>query len=947
MAYELSLQNERRRQPQDIPQEPFNQFTMYKMKVDEQMEARMTEEMNIDEMAQTLEEVLMNCAEEVFPRKTKLKKKHYIQEETWNTIELRNAMWPAIRNAGKAMGIPKWESLFREKRKEHREATDLDDMDLQVITAIVNSHNKDFATVRTAWTTWRKWDEIRRLCKQMVKQDKLREYDKILAEAAQQQDELDLKGIWKCVDRLASKKHRSNSGMMGKKGKWCMTDEAELQAVQEHMETNLHGKAIPEEDIYKEEHRKQLQRHHPAEGEKEWFGSAEVKSSMRRSNLSKQTPSWTATAAMWRMAEDTTTPWLQKIWQGIGQQGRLPYLWETLQTFRLPKQGKDPRHVENRRGVSTPVSAARGYLACLQTRFKEAVSDVWGDCEFGGLPGRSTTHAMLMLDEFIHRARRAHKSFMVYFGDEVRAFDRVLRTDIADSIYKHVENTDLADRLVMRMERTIYSTTQGEAKINVVVKEGTVQGDPCAGLYYSLAKHDLQEEVIAKRSQASQMGVTMTGIIHEEEDNKIIDLSTSFFVDDEMDMEIIEDPEDVKTRLSPIFECQQQHGIATNYGKSNLFIKFFGQGTKRKQARFKQGWTYEHNKKIPTNNSMKYLGGIFHVNSTTVHDITHKINQAKQASARLHRLLKSQSLEIRQRVMFYKVIVRAILTYGAEIRLYPARQIKRLETYQMKILQLIKGVPTFISKQSSRSLREELEVPSIDTFLRWKRLRWWHNVIKDTNNLRAVRAIIFGKFEWEAQWPSQVNSARIRLLLEDLEEYVRATGNRPPEGLGFNQITFQWFGLQAPGSLEKVVGFHSQIEENLSAPMFGPHLEPNFACPDCSMKFNTHKQLQTHRYKSHGVRNPLREAIASPYCPVCRSTFTSLQGARQHFEKICGLKLSESEIAALQADARRKREAERTGQNSNTTSEQPPGPSVMVLLHLNAARNRREAQAGA
>lgn len=205
----------------------------------------------------------------------------------------------------------------------------------------------------------------------------------------------------------------------------------------------------------------------------------------------------------------------------------------------------------------------------------------------------------------------------------------------------------------------------------------------------------------------------------------------------------------------------------------------------------------------------------------------------------------------------------------------------------------------------------------------------------------------FNRSRPQEDGPSQVNSARIKLFLKDLAKYVMTSGRRPHEEIGFDHATFQWFGLQTPGTIDTVLDFNSEIEESIAAPMFGPYMEPTHECPTCSMKFQSHKQLQTHRYKAHGVRNPLREAINSPQCPVCRASFTSVHGARQHFEKICGLTLNANEIAALQADARQKRETEQSRQSSQASTDQPSGPSVMVLLHLNAARTRREAQAGA
>jgi hypothetical protein len=53
---------------------------------------------------------------------------------------------------------------------------------------------------------------------------------------------------------------------------------------------------------------------------------------------------------------------------------------------------------------------------------------------------------------------------------------------------------------------------------------------------------------------------------------------------------------------------------------------------------------------------------------------------------------------------------------------------------------------------------------------------------------------------------------------------------------------------------------------------------------ECGLALGPHKDRTTHQMRKHGLRNVERFSIVTNQCPVCYSTFRSMDAARQHLQ---------------------------------------------------------------
>ena len=61
-------------------------------------------------------------------------------------------------------------------------------------------------------------------------------------------------------------------------------------------------------------------------------------------------------------------------------------------------------------------------------------------------------------------------------------------------------------------------------------------------------------------------------------------------------------------------------------------------------------------------------------------------------------------------------------------------------------------------------------------------------------------------------------------------------------------------------------------------------------CDKCPLKFSSEQSIALHRFKTHGVKNQMRQYIASTFCPICLRQFWTRERAVNHIRyrsKVC------------------------------------------------------------
>ena len=286
----------------------------------------------------------------------------------------------------------------------------------------------------------------------------------------------------------------------------------------------------------------------------------------------------------------------------------MPCQSATSCTFWINKPGKDPSFIANRRGINAVEPIAKAYLTTLGDEISKIVADTWHPTEFGGLPERGTTHAIVIAAELTHRLRRNKIHHALFLGDEERAFDNQDRNRIASALIKHAGDTPTVKRLLQRLNYTVYQSTAGETPACAVIREGSIQGDPNGPLLYALANHDYASELIEAHANISMIGSRST-IFPQDSRRHPVTLQTLFYLDDELDIIPFYQASEVKEHLQRTFDIQDDWKKKLNYNKCSVLFKISGRGSKKVRSTIGSTFKVGNRKPIPVAKCVKYLGG--------------------------------------------------------------------------------------------------------------------------------------------------------------------------------------------------------------------------------------------------------------------------------------------------------------------------------------------------
>jgi uncharacterized C2H2 Zn-finger protein len=192
--------------------------------------------------------------------------------------------------------------------------------------------------------------------------------------------------------------------------------------------------------------------------------------------------------------------------------------------------------------------------------------------------------------------------------------------------------------------------------------------------------------------------------------------------------------------------------------------------------------------------------------------------------------------------------------------------------------------------QTAEYVRASAGVPSVDSWLRYLRLRWWVGVLRGGEDTVAVRAVMFGSLH-DGSFADLANPPWFRRPhLVQLARDVRVLGSflapgiPPPPQAGAGLL--RWL-VEVPRSFFRAVLSPTPLPGlgRGAPPGFEAGQAPGFGvpCPECGVAFDTNKGMQAHRRVAHGVRDVRRDLVTTERCPACLRLFSSIAEARRHF----------------------------------------------------------------
>ena len=398
-----------------------------------------------------VDEALASAATRVYPP-VSAPQKSWITDTTWQLVLHRRTAWHAYRDPRRSR-VPSLRNLWQ------------------------------------AWKAHCAWRKAHQAAQRALRADKRAHLETQAQVAAEAADRGDHRTTYAVIRQLIPTPFRAFRGLRTPSGALARTTAEECDFWRHHMldtfgawEGSPHWEPLP-----------------PCMGPP-LLTTMDVLSALRKRKLGKAGPSGAPCIEAVRLAEAALAPHLNVMWNHIASQGTMPLEWRTSQLVWIPKPGKPADNPEHLRGIHLihPIGAA--YCTALQRRARHELRHLWGPTEHGALPRRSTKDPLAVIRMLMARAQLCKQSFVCYFGDLRKAFDKVARSQVLQTFRDLLPAGPLQRALVDRHVGLGTSIAVDSEAIFFCPPHGVAQGDALGPLAFVATYHRYCHQLDAVRN---------------------------------------------------------------------------------------------------------------------------------------------------------------------------------------------------------------------------------------------------------------------------------------------------------------------------------------------------------------------------------------------------------------------------------------------------------------
>ena len=789
------------KQPVPIDTEMRNKTEQLRAKIKENMEqhdqifsdTKPRNEKNIDEMAEILHKATIDAITTTFPyTKTVTIKQDYITNEVWGRISNRQQRWKDI----------------------------LDHAIKPKLRNLVDYTRRTFQALKL----YAAWHREKRETQKQVHEAKRKHLDNALKKVSEGNSLQTIRDRHKLLRQFAPKPRGQIQQIKTNNGKYAHTTEQETQAYDEMIATIWEGERLAEHDI---DNRSITQPDIHKQPKHLDVTTADVISAYRKCKTRKAMKTGTRPAEALHMAADITAPYEKELWKTIAYQRRIPQQWALSDVTLLPKPGKDPSTLTNRRAINKIDSGLKAYSTYIQRCTapliqKESVG------EWGGLQHKGIRQPLLIVETMIQRAKRVKIDLALFAGDIDKAFDSADHEKLAEALPQFIPHPDYPC-LIEDRHNSIYFRFQLSDRTEVIyrIPKGAVQGcslGPLAfTLYYrSFLRHlasqrtDQQHKIMEFQidpqriyrwyehddkttypSQSEHQDPRLCqgpadSDVRRPNNNNIQQIQNSSaqqlyqtpaphwmnktnmhsltFVDDHFEMWATKSANEIRQIFQPFVESQKTYKLTTNFKKTQIAIVPRGRQAKKRIASFGGKFKINKGEFVQLTNQITYLGSIITTNGSSAPAVQHRITLAKSSHARLTpKVYRSRIYPMKMKIELYKQHELTVLLSGLDTKVLSLQDIDKLERFQMRSIRHIAQSQSHITKETNHNLRRRLNVPTVTSKLQVQRLRMLKDIFTYPTANQQVLAVLFGTVQWDQTTPTTNNSPQIKQLWHDIE----------------------------------------------------------------------------------------------------------------------------------------------------------------------------------
>ncbi len=421
---------------------------------------------------------------------------------------------------------------------------------------------------------------------------------------------------------------------------------------------------------------------------------------------------------MLKYGGEALAQWLHRVITAVWRNGRSPADWKRALIVPILKKG-DPAVLDNYRGISLQSLPGKVYALVLRKKFEQWAASQLSEVQCGFRRGRGCADAIHCLRSISETAVAFKRPISACFFDISKAYDSADR-----SVATRVLRSRGAPQKLVELLHDLHVDTQCALRdcrdspaAWFTVRTGFKQGDVNAPTLFNLYVDTILrccEPLV--RQLGVRIGFSDGGHLRECRRPTHMELIWIFMYADDIVL-LAEDPSALQQGMNIMDDTFRQWGMIFSIPKTKVMVMGPTAGN---EYHFTLRDT-----SVEVVRSFKYLGCICASDSSIDLELAHRLSSANFAFFRLGKtgIWGSRDISRNTQCTIFKTVVLTTLLYCCELWALTAKDVNRLEVFQMKCLRRIYGV-SLLQKIRNTKIREHCGVPALTCVLRYRRLKW-------------------------------------------------------------------------------------------------------------------------------------------------------------------------------------------------------------------------------
>lgn len=397
------------------------------------------------------------------------------------------------------------------------------------------------------------------------------------------------------------------------------------------------------------------------------------------------------------------TAFLANIFNACLRLGYFPNNWKHAHILMFHKHGKSKNECGSYRPISLLPTLSKLLEKVISYRLNLFLDEnhTIPPTQFGFRRGHSATYQLQRISEIIEQGFEKKQYTTAAFLDITKAFDKVWIEGLkykllhigcphylASILFSFLEDRSFAVK--------INATLSCTKNIHAGVPQGSILGPTLFNIYVYDIPHNTNNQIATFADD--------TALITQNED---INLAT----------------QQLQISLDRLNIWLNKWGITLNSSKCMIKVFTLKRLKELNNITIKGEtipWT-------PPEQAVKYLGVYLDTRLTWSEHINHKLNQGYARLGQLYPLInKNTPLKRECTLLLYKSLLRSLVTFACPIwSATSATNIKKIQTFQNKILRMAVNAPWFVRNQQ---IHDELGIDTIEQFIKKSTKKFLNNM---------------------------------------------------------------------------------------------------------------------------------------------------------------------------------------------------------------------------